>query len=571
MANFDPNNPAELAAALEILNAPMGNVTNFDEYQATFQARLDQLGLVDLPLTDPKESGAVFGTTIISEEALKLLASPEEQDRIQEVIKVAGENPIISPTVELTPMSEEDTAALFAEADPAPAELQPTGIAYDADGNLLPGWELDENNNPTYVGNDPLAEIPEDIADEEFYIPEEEFIENESPEAIDPSQGPAYDDEGNLMPGWSLDENNDPVWIGGDYIEPTLEGTGQSEPETPSTPVDLSQADLAAHGPAYDDEGNLLPGWTTDEEGNPRWVGGDFVEPATQASADASREENAARIKAATEDAQKKATEQDIANFEQAADWRVRLSLAPKANYLYNAQNAGILAPLKATKGVIFPYAPQIQVAYNANYESSDITHTNYKFYQYKNSEVGQIQISADFTAQDTEEANYMLAVIHFFKSVTKMFYGQDNNPPNGVPPPLCYLSGYGAYQFDNHPLVISNFSYSLPNDVDYIRAAAVTQSAGVNLAAYQNKVNTYIPSLLRLFSSGLNPGGVQSQPNFTSLSNKEATYVPTKLSMQLTCIPVVTRRDVSNNFSVEKYATGSLLRGSRRQGGGIW
>jgi hypothetical protein len=30
----------------------------------------------------------------------------------------------------------------------------------------------------------------------------------------DPSGGTPYDDNGNLMPGWELDENNDPVWVG---------------------------------------------------------------------------------------------------------------------------------------------------------------------------------------------------------------------------------------------------------------------------------------------------------------------------------------------------------------------
>jgi hypothetical protein len=103
--------------------------------------------------------------------------------------------------------------------------------------------------------------------------------------------------------------------------------------------------------------------------------------------------------------------------FEQAQnDWRVRLSLAPDATYLYKASKPGILKPLNGTKGVIFPYTPQIQVSYAANYEPTEPVHSNYKIYQYRNSSVDQISITATFTAQDTEEANYMLAVIHFFK-----------------------------------------------------------------------------------------------------------------------------------------------------------
>jgi hypothetical protein len=75
------------------------------------------------------------------------------------------------------------------------------------------------------------------------------------------------------------------------------------------------------------------------------------------------------------------------------------------------------------------------------------------------------------FTAQDTGEANYLLAVITFFKSVTKMFYGQDAE--RGAPPPLVYLSGLGEYQFNEHPCVVSQFNYNLPSDADYIRAGS--------------------------------------------------------------------------------------------------
>jgi len=35
-----------------------------------------------------------------------------------------------------------------------------------------------------------------------------------------PGGGSPYDDEGNLMPGWGLDENNNPVWVSTDYLEP---------------------------------------------------------------------------------------------------------------------------------------------------------------------------------------------------------------------------------------------------------------------------------------------------------------------------------------------------------------
>ena len=295
-------------------------------------------------------------------------------------------------------------------------------------------------------------------------------------------------------------------------------------------------------------------------------------EANTQAAIDAVNQSVPKGITTALNNTRSTATKDDTANFKQKPDWRARLSLAPNANYLYKVPKgqAGILEPLQSTDGVIFPYTPAISVTYSAGYDPSDLVHSNYKVYQYKGSSVDTVSITADFTAQDTTEANYMLAVIHFFRSVTKMFYGQDQNPNNGVPPPLCYLSGFGAYTFDAHPLVVTNFTYSTPTEVDYIRAGSQTNQPGVNISQQNNILNSFVPSVVRTVINGLAP----KLPNFStqnSMINSEATYVPTKLQLQITCIPIVTRNDISNKFSLKEYATGALLRGSKRSGGGIW
>ena len=265
-------------------------------------------------------------------------------------------------------------------------------------------------------------------------------------------------------------------------------------------------------------------------------------------------------------DTQAQASAQDQANFLAFEDWRVRLTLAPDAEYLYRAGNPGILAPLAATDGVIFPYTPLISVNYQATYDASTIVHSNYKIYQYTNSAVDQVTISCDFTAQDTSEANYMLAVIHFFRSMTKMFYGQDQYPKPGTPPPLCYLFGLGGFQFEAHPLVITGFSYNLPNDVDYIRTTTTIDSTSVTKNGYfETAGNGRLPT-------GVLPGGVAAGPTFdTDGEGFTPTYVPTKIQLSITCYPIVTRNQISNEFSLTDYATGKLLQGSKRQGGGIW
>jgi hypothetical protein len=271
--------------------------------------------------------------------------------------------------------------------------------------------------------------------------------------------------------------------------------------------------------------------------------------------------------------ARKQSTLQTRVNQPSAADWRVRLSLAPNSTYLYNAKPPGILAPLAITDGVIFPYTPSIETSYQAKYDSYDLTHSNYRGYFYKSSMVENISIKGTFTAQDTQEAQYLLAVIHFFKSVTKMFYGQDQEA--GTPPPLVYLNGFGKYQFNEHPCVVSNFGYSLPNDIDYIRADGFN-NIGLNLENRRSRssgpgpggsLGTVIAIIDRLSNAGLKNGSLSNRPspsqvnqNVANQTSINSTYVPTKMEISLTLLPMQTRNQVSKQFSLKEFANGNLL-----------
>lgn len=312
----------------------------------------------------------------------------------------------------------------------------------------------------------------------------------------------------------------------------------------------------------YDDNGNLNPGWTLDENNNPVYVGGSFVEPATQASADASR----------TQALKDQATQQAALSAQQSqpsqGDWRVRLQLAPNANYLYKDPTAttGILAPLAATNGIIFPYTPEISTAYRASYSPYTLTHSNYRGYFYENSYTDQVILKASFTAQDTNEANYVLAVIHFFRSATKMFYGQDAQA--GSPPPLVFLSGLGEFQFNKHPCLVTQFNYTLPAGVDYIRARSPNQvNLDLNPLRPKQTVagvggNDFFGSINRLAAAFTTKGALPPKAAAPNLGLKSPTYVPTKIDISLVLYPVQSRQKVSNEFSLQGYANGDLLKG---------
>ena len=251
-------------------------------------------------------------------------------------------------------------------------------------------------------------------------------------------------------------------------------------------------------------------------------------------------------------------------------DWRVKLKLPPGATYLYKdslAQN-GLLAPLAVSDGVVFPYMPEIQTTYNANYDTTDLTHSNYRGYFYKSSYVGDIGITGVFTAQNTEEANYLLAVIHFFRSATKMFYGSQDSQ-RGTPPPLVYLFGLGQYQFQAHPCVIRSFNYNLPNDVDYIRTKPNNYNVNFNntLPKTQSGGNPISAVINRLRNALLPKGALPNVPQelltvSQSVNNIDnSTYVPTKITMQINLLPIQTRNQQSQQFSVREFANGNLLK----------
>ena len=327
--------------------------------------------------------------------------------------------------------------------------------------------------------------------------------------------------------------------------------TGRGTVPTPA-PAPLSPASLGKPGESVQAQAAAAAGTGTTPIG---------AETATPAS-------NTVAGKLLAQRQQELAAQKRLIN--NTGDWRVRISLAESSDYLYNAPflEEGILAPLKATFGVIFPYTPKIDISYRATYSTADLTHSNYRNYFYQGSAVDSVRITGTFTAQDTVEANYMLAVIHFFRSATKMFYGQDAQ--RGAPPPLLFISGLGEYQLNNHPCVLSSFDYNLPADVDYIRAGSPNNN-GTDLLKRRTSTQNNLPTnpisgaLSRLTNilnpQGIQKGGIVYQNPPSNLSKNSPTYVPTKLDISLNLYPVVTRSQASKQFSLKQFANGDLVK----------
>jgi hypothetical protein len=336
-----------------------------------------------------------------------------------------------------------------------------------------------------------------------------------------------------------------------------------SDVNTSASPVVPSPATVSA---AYDDDGNLLPGYQLDENNNAVFVGNTDTSTIYYPDGTSSTATSAAALSNIQGQINNAQNQQTIANQRKQinnGDWRVRLRLAPQSKYLYNASTPGILKPLQVTDGIIFPYTPQISTSYRANYSPYDLTHSNYRGYFYQNSYVDAINLTATFTAQDTTDANYLLAVIHFLRSASKMFYGQDSE--RGSPPPVVYLSGFGDYQFREHSCLIQQFQYNLPADVDYIRAGS-PNNVGLNLTSVRDRqsvaTNSIFGSLNRLAAAFLPKGAITNPSAPPTLGLNRPTYVPTKMEITLTLLPIQSRQQVSKQFSLKEFANGNLLKG---------
>jgi hypothetical protein len=249
---------------------------------------------------------------------------------------------------------------------------------------------------------------------------------------------------------------------------------------------------------------------------------------------------------------------------ESGNDWRVRISLSPNSKILYWDPNAvppvpGLVAPLKVTDGFIFPYVPSVTVSHTANYSQVPLTHSNYAQYFYESSMVAAISISGDFTVQNTEEAKYFLAGIYYFRALTKMFYGMSGDY-QGSPPPIVYLDGYGQHYLPHVPCVITNFSHTMPPDVDYIE---VSTPQSVDEKKRSRTTTGALGTITLPSVSGTNAGNEITTQTINSAYNR----VPTSSTFSLTLQPVISRTQAMN-FDYAAFARGSEIGGKTFPGG---
>jgi len=258
--------------------------------------------------------------------------------------------------------------------------------------------------------------------------------------------------------------------------------------------------------------------------------------------------------------AQNTSTPTNISITGASKDWRVKLSVPGK--YLYNSDNPGtILAPLLETGGVVFPYTPAITIGSTANYEAQSLTHSNYAQQFYNYSTTNAIGITGTFTAQNQKQGLYMLAVIHFFRSATKMFYGQDLEA--GAPPPILFLDGYGQHIFDHIPVVVTSFTVTLEDSIDYISVEQMVNPNDIKVSTAEIKFKGPTNSVRNNKASSNNNPNLWKNPEARAAAESNlagVTRVPVKTTLTCELMPVYSRKKISSEFSLKDFAAGNLI-----------
>lgn len=200
-------------------------------------------------------------------------------------------------------------------------------------------------------------------------------------------------------------------------------------------------------------------------------------------------------------------------------DLRVRIALAPQSpNIFYKDSKNDLLKPLKETDGVVFPIQPTITIGHEARYQATDLTHSNFTFWNYQNSAVKPISITGDFLIRNPYEGRYCVAAIRFLQAMTKMFNANDTaNNMKGAPPAVARLYGLGLMGFDSIPVVVTSVDTTYGSDVDLLSLAVAVDGT------------------------------------------TEVTKLPASFQITVTLNPVFSREFATNFFGTQDYASGKV------------
>jgi hypothetical protein len=99
------------------------------------------------------------------------------------------------------------------------------------------------------------------------------------------------------------------------------------------------------------------------------------------------------------------------------------------------------------------------------------------------------------FAQQTIDEAEYLVAAMHFLRVTSKMNWGQERfDADTGTPPPVLEFSAYGQYNFHRVPVLLGSFNFIYEDGVDYVEVDAPNAQGPVQVPSMMTIAMDLIP-----------------------------------------------------------------------------
>ena len=206
--------------------------------------------------------------------------------------------------------------------------------------------------------------------------------------------------------------------------------------------------------------------------------------------------------------------------------------------YLIATNPVGTLEELK------FQYTPQIEYGNDVKYDAYSLTHTNYQPYAYSRTENPTIGLTCKFSAHTKEHFDHSEYAIRFLRTYTKMNYGRTDNQ-RGQSPRILRFFAYGNPIFNKVPVVISKFSMTFPDDIDYVKGIFSPDNKLVDATRDVKTPTTEVPA-----------AGSDGAPQMTS--NNEF-YLPVFFTINISLLMQPNIYKAVNEFNLEDFSKGAL------------
>jgi len=240
-----------------------------------------------------------------------------------------------------------------------------------------------------------------------------------------------------------------------------------------------------------------------------------------------------------------------MADFTNDSDTNARkVRLRPKPQAASTIYGSGIITPLRYTNGLVWPYQPTITYSQDITYTGIDLVHTNQEMYAYTRTNAVKLTIDGAFSVQNQTEGVYAMACIHFLQTVSKMNFGQQDVSA-GTPPPILLFDAYGDFMFNQLPVIVTNFSVSLPNDVDYVP---------INLAYLSTDNNNGSTNI----STATNVAALATGYNYLSQAQSGSVWLPAMFNIAVSITVQNTPAVLRQQFNLDQFRSGQLMQNNQ-------